>query len=91
MTTSAGAGWASDAVDMHLDLGGRPRNVLAMTLNELNPVLARLDGIRAVARILKRDERTIRRYSNGERALPADIAEEIRRLVPADCCNAAAE
>jgi hypothetical protein len=49
-----------------------------MTLNELNPILARLGGIRAAARLIKRDHRGLSRYSRGERAVPPDVAAQLR-------------
>lgn len=51
-----------------------------MVGNELVPIIARLGGVRAAARLLGCSHTAVGRYVSGERAVPPATATELRAL-----------
>lgn len=76
----SGAGWSSGQVRVRRLNVGRPKGIAAMTPAELAPIVLGLGGLRATARALGCDHSTLHRYLDGERPIPAAIADRVRDL-----------
>jgi hypothetical protein len=74
-----GSGWSSGNVQIRRLLGGAPKATSVMDANELELVIGALGGVRAAARVLDCDPKTVRRYREGLTPVPEGSAAELRR------------
>jgi len=75
----SGSGWQSGDVRFMRMPEGRPKGA-ACVIAELEDMVLRLGGVRAVARALDCDASTISRYLTRKRGVPASVAAQLRDL-----------
>jgi hypothetical protein len=77
-----GSGWTSEAVDVRIDEGGRPKQASCMPVDEFTTHIARAGGVRALARELGIAPATASAYGHGRSPVPAPIAKRLRAVLP---------
>jgi hypothetical protein len=76
-----GAGWSEGVVTFRQARAGRPTKGDTVSTDDLRDAIAALGGMRAAARVLGVAPSTISRAASGDRTLPNEANEAVRRVL----------
>ncbi len=76
-----GSGWTTETVDIRSDVGGRPRQAAAMSVEAIEEAIVAAGGVSHLAAIAGCDRKSIRNYRSGDRSVPPDVAARLRDVL----------